>query len=496
MATIEGTRSLSGKYSEMKYKELGNTGLAVSDAGFGCYRVDKNIPEHAAAIEHALKHGINLLDTSANYADGGSEELIGSVLEKMTKEKSLELDEVIIVSKGGYLQGTNLKNAKKREEEGKPYPDTVKCSPDLWHCIHPEFLEEQITLSLNKLKTERIDIYLLHNPEYFLSYSGITDVQKCREEYYDRIAKAFEFLEREVKKGRISYYGVSSNTFAEDGDKNNFTSLDKLIETAKSISTKNKFAVIELPLNLLERDAMKLKNSEGGTKPVLSAAMDAGLGVLVNRPLNAIEHNRIVRLTDFKIKENRTPEEVDEMISDLGKMEENLRSFVDEKINNEDERKTLIDCLSVAQILMDNMKKFESPNHFTEVKGYYLIPRANYAVSGLAKSVEEDPEMIKTLTDYALTLNILLDSVESILAKVYNFKNEALHNKLNLYLKKEQFSLSLSQKAVLLCNSLNEVSCTLVGMRKKEYVDDVLGAVKQDYVDDAPVFWNSGEELR
>jgi hypothetical protein len=33
-------------------------------------------------------------------------------------------------------------------------------------------------------------------------------------------------------------------------------------------------------------------------------------------------------------------------------------------------------------------------------------------------------------------------------------------------------------------------------MRKKEYVDDILGAVKQDYVEDAPLFWNSNEELR
>ncbi len=496
MATVEGTRSIPGRFPKIRYKELGSTGLAVSAAGFGSYRVDKNIIEYETSLEHALKNGINLIDTSANYSDGGSEELVGSVVEKLTKEKSIDPDEIIIVSKGGYLQGTNLKTAKSKEEKGNPFPEMVKCSPDLWHCIHPEFIEEQITQSLKRLKTDKIDVYMLHNPEYFLTYSGISDIQKCREEYYSRIKKAFEFLEGEVKKGRISYYGVSSNTFAETDDKINFTSIDKLIETAKGISSINKFAVIEMPLNLLEKGAVKGKNSDGGTKSVLSAAMEAGLGVLVNRPLNAIENNRIVRLADFKIKENRTPEEVDDMIVDLGKIEEKLRPFVVEKITNEEERKTIIDCLSVSQILSENMKKFESPDHFTEVKGHYLIPRANYAVSGLAKCVEEDPGMIKTLTDYALTMNILMDSVESILARDYNFKNEALHHKLNLYLKKEQFNLSLSQKAVLLCNSLNEVSCTLVGMRKKEYVDDILGAVKQDYVEDAPLFWNSNEELR
>ena len=34
--------------------------------------------------------------------------------------------------------------------------------------------------------------------------------------------------------------------------------------------------------------------------------------------------------------------------------------------------------------------------------------------------------------------------------------------------------LSLSQKSVLMINSLSEISCTLVGMRKEEYVNDII----------------------
>ena len=48
--------------------------------GFGSYRIDAHTPEHAAALEKALFGGVNLIDTSTNYADGSSETCIGNVL--------------------------------------------------------------------------------------------------------------------------------------------------------------------------------------------------------------------------------------------------------------------------------------------------------------------------------------------------------------------------------------------------------------------------------
>ncbi len=85
------------------------------------------------------------------------------------RKGDLQADDLIINSKGDYIQGNNLKLAKEKEEAGKPYNEVVKCSPDLKHSIHPDFLNDHITGSLQELQLKKIDIYLLHNPEYFLT---------------------------------------------------------------------------------------------------------------------------------------------------------------------------------------------------------------------------------------------------------------------------------------------------------------------------------------
>ena len=80
----------------------------------------------------------------------------------------------------------------------------------------------------------------------------------------------------------------------------------------------------------------------------------------------------------------------------------------------------------------------------------------------------------------------ILDSLYGLLA---NTKSADLHLRLNKTVEPseaEKFKeLSLSQKAILFVNSLKEVSCTLVGMRQKKYVDDVIGALSAAAVVDA-----------
>ena len=72
------------------YTTLGSTGLTTSRIGFGCYRIDVGQPEHRSALTQAIRQGCNLIDTSTNYADGGSERLVGSVLnELMTRKENL-----------------------------------------------------------------------------------------------------------------------------------------------------------------------------------------------------------------------------------------------------------------------------------------------------------------------------------------------------------------------------------------------------------------------
>ena len=497
MASSVSTKNYFAKHPDIKSKILGKTNFRASICGFGCYRIDDGVPQHQNALEKALLSGINLIDTSSNYSDGGSEILVGKVLNKLITENKINREDVIVVSKGGYLQGSNLKLGMEREQSGKGFKDVVKCTQDLWHCVSPDFLENQITLSLQRLNLDKIDVYLLHNPEYFLTYSIISDPERREREYYRRIKEAFVHLESEVKNGRISYYGISSNTFAEKESKQNFTSLEKVINITNEISENNHFAVVQFPMNLIENGGMNILNQHNGTKTFLQLAGENNLGVLVNRPLNAISKNKLIRLADYPVTEDRNDNEIFSLIDDLNQQESNLiEKYINYMGLSASEKKNVSDCISLSAILKSNYRKFENPGNFNEIKSTYLIPRANFAINEIGKSYPDNENIVRALRNYAVTTNILLDSIFSNLAKKKNQDNEIFHKAIDKFANNEQQKLSLSQKAILLINSVPEVTTTLVGMKSVSYVDDVQKSINSEFIARYTDYWhNNGSSI-
>ena len=298
-ATQQGTMNYAVKYPHLSYEPLVPGGMHISSAGFGCYRVDVRRGEHEQALTCALLSGINLIDTSANYADGGSERLVGKVLGDLVLAGKIKREEVVVVSKVGYLQGENYSLSQERKAAGRPFPDLVLYDEGLEHCIHPEFLAEQLTRSLGRLGLERVDCYLLHNPEYYLNWAKGQKVPKAeaRIEYLRRIRLAFLQLEAEVKAGRIQYYGISSNSFPHPSNHFDFTSLTEIWDIAQSISENHHFRVIQFPLNLFE-SAGVMENNQPDGKSIVEFAVTKGMGILTNRPLNAIQNGDLIRLAE------------------------------------------------------------------------------------------------------------------------------------------------------------------------------------------------------
>ena len=70
----------------VKYRELGTTGLTVSEIGFGAWGIggdsygetDDEVSLHA--VQTAMDRGITFYDTSNLYGDGRSERLVGQAL--------------------------------------------------------------------------------------------------------------------------------------------------------------------------------------------------------------------------------------------------------------------------------------------------------------------------------------------------------------------------------------------------------------------------------
>ncbi|MDX9757297.1 MAG: aldo/keto reductase, partial [Sulfurimonas sp.] len=174
----------------------------MSNFAFGTYRISDLNPQHIEALREAIASGISMIDTSSNYMDGGAERAIAAAFRRLDPYKK---DEIEIVSKYGYLQGTNLLNYKNKLLKIKNEQDVVKYSPECYHSISKEFMQEQLSDSLKRLETQKIDCYLIHNPEYYIldSINKVISKDERLDEMYLRLEDAFIGLEEEVNIVRI-----------------------------------------------------------------------------------------------------------------------------------------------------------------------------------------------------------------------------------------------------------------------------------------------------
>ena len=167
----------------MNYQRLGSTGIKISRLGLGCgnfggigsapafYGMGENEAQAAALLDRAWDAGINLLDTADAYGGGRSEQYIGRWL---AGRGSSVRDRLVVSSKVYHPVG--------------PGPNERGLSR-----LH---IVRQIEASLARLGTDRIDLYLIHEPD------AATPI--------DETLRA---LDDAVRAGKIVYIGAS-NLFA------------------------------------------------------------------------------------------------------------------------------------------------------------------------------------------------------------------------------------------------------------------------------------------
>jgi aryl-alcohol dehydrogenase-like predicted oxidoreductase len=497
-ATTDGTLRFRERNLALSqtYKQLGKTGLVCSAVGFGSYRVDLRVAEHNAALSKALRMGVNLIDTSANYADGNSERLIGSVLGRMIEVGEVRREEIIVVSKGGYIQGENYERISKRVKDlagASPEPGTelaeiVKYGQGLWHSMHPDFLSDQITRSLERLGLETIDVYLLHNPEYFLQWAVKDNMpeDEARDIYEERIAKAFAHLEKEVAGGRIKWYGVSSNTFGKPEGAVDRTSLERILN-----GSGEHFALVQLPMNLYERGGIIEQNQVRSTLPIIDFAKENGIGVLINRPLNAIRGNRLTRLADYPEREYPADEEINEFVHDIKLQEDEFKKgqLLDLELNPQS-REAIEKLLGFGEWL-DNYqwRGLAGIDEWRDLLYTVIKPRIQYVFDLLRPVSKDDKAVSQVLTEYAESLDETIEHITNYYSTRAFEASTKIHDSLDELLPSEYHELSLSQKAILALRSIEGVSSVLVGMRSEEYVEDVIYGLQSKPLTDPRDFW-------
>ena len=475
-ATYDGTREFAKQYPNLQYYPLGTTDFMVSQVGFGCYRIDPRVHNHQLALRTALIHGVNLIDTSTNYGDGGSEQLVGHLLGLMFAGGQLKREQVVITSKIGYLQGSNYETSQERKAAGTPWPDLVEYSDGLEHCIHPKFLADQLSHSMDRLQVETLDICLLHNPEYYLGWAnknGI-DIEEARETYYRRIQQAFIHFESEVAAGRIRYYGISSNSFPVSAESPEFTSLSYLWEIAQTISENHHFRVIQLPLNLLETGGLTTANQPEGLSTI-EYAEQLGLGVLINRPLNAVVGSTLIRLADPPELERTNNDDVSKSLHELSVLEDRFRTSIIPMLDGEEDAviNRLKQYVSAGSTLNGRWHTLGTYHQWQQTVTSYLLPRLDAARNFLATPGNLPEEGMTWLNDYVLAVNTAFRAIGGVYAGLARDRVQTLRQQIESA-EPKWLSATLSQSAIRALRTTSGVGCVLVGMRHPEYVADVL----------------------
>ena len=492
-ATPAGTQRFAQRHEGLAFNQLGRTGLLVSPAGFGSYRVSPESDIHRQALTAALQSGLNLVDSSANYGDGGAEQLIGTVLRELIGRGEVRRDEIILVSKAGYLQGQNLALSQERKAAGQPFPELVDYMPGLEHCIHPEFLADQLGRSLDRLGVATLDIYLLHNPEYYLSWAAKMghDLVDARTEYYRRLAAAFDHLEGEVAAGRIRAYGLSANSLPHPADAADFTSLQRILDVVSADGLAH-FHCLQLPANLLETGAFTEANQPNG-QTVLQLAAAHGMGTLINRPLNAIAGDSLYRLASVPPMTAPDRAELVNAVAGLAALEGQFEAdIMPSLLLGAGEKERLPALLVTGRILAQRWQSLGNWQQWQDIQATAFIPRLRAIAEIMLQRRNLPPAATTWLEQYAAQAERALTLVN---CHYQALGAETAQKLLDAAQQADPAweAPALSQSALRALRSSLGVDCVLVGARQVAYVADVMRELYRPVLRE--VRWGSWEKL-
>jgi aryl-alcohol dehydrogenase-like predicted oxidoreductase len=184
----------------MEYRTLGRTDIKVSVIGLGTmtFGEQNTEAEGHAQIDYALEHGVNLIDTAEMYSVpphaetyGSTEKIIGAWLKKSGKR-----DKIVLCTK---VAGPTHVFQLDYVRGGKNALDRVN-------------IIAAVESSLQRLRTDYIDVYQLHWPDRTTNFFGQLGYQHAENEKTVPLEETLQVMTDLVHAGKIRHVGVSNET--------------------------------------------------------------------------------------------------------------------------------------------------------------------------------------------------------------------------------------------------------------------------------------------
>jgi aryl-alcohol dehydrogenase-like predicted oxidoreductase len=220
----------------MNLRRLGKSELRISPLVFGAWAIGgwmwggSNEKDAIEAIHAALDAGINTIDTAAIYGMGYSEELVGRAIQG-------KREQVVLATKCGRSTGNDVGAMPFETQDLQGRAVTVRSNS------RPEKIIRECEESLQRLRTDVIDLYQIHWPDTTFP-----------------IADAVGTLARLKEQGKIRAIGVSNY------------SAEQLREAADAVQIDS----LQPPYSLLQRG---IESSQ------LPLCRERGISVLCYSPL-------------------------------------------------------------------------------------------------------------------------------------------------------------------------------------------------------------------
>lgn len=256
--------AFDGRYTDMKYKKCGRSGLKLSRLSLGMWHnfgVDDDFENMRRMCFTAFDRGITCFDLANTYGRpvyGSAEENVGRIIRE---DMRAYRDELVICTKAGYGMWKG------------PYGDGGS----------RKYLLSSLDQSLSRLGLDYVDVFYHHRPD--------PDTP---------LEETMEALDFAVKSGKALYVGLSNY------DRPTMTRAAEILRELRTpfVLNQNRYSIFD---RTVEENGLLASSEQAGCGVVVFSPLAQGL--LAGRYLNGIPADSRVRMNGFSLGESAITEE-------------------------------------------------------------------------------------------------------------------------------------------------------------------------------------------